>query len=207
MSAGLQAVLAVAAMAGVARTRLGRHPLVVALPPGLMFWPGPTAAAAALYLVVRRSIVLGRRRREALLAESQVVVVAELTSLGLSAGRNLTESLSIAGVAAGHPVQADVDRLLRRARLTGLSAAMAADDGGCARLSRLVATAVETGAPVRGALEAFVQDRLDEQRSEGLVRARRLPVKLLFPLALLILPGFLALTVGPALLGSIDRLT
>ena len=202
MSAGLQAVLAVAAMAGVARTRLGRHPLVVALPPGLMFWPGPTAAAAALYLVVRRSIVLGRRRREALLAESQVVVVAELTSLGLSAGRNLTESLSIAGVAAGHPVQADVDRLLRRARLTGLSAAMAADDGGCARLSRLVATAVETGAPVRGALEAFVQDR-----SEGLVRARRLPVKLLFPLALLILPGFLALTVGPALLGSIDRLT
>jgi pilus assembly protein TadC len=31
-------------------------------------------------------------------------------------------------------------------------------------------------------------------------------VKLLFPLALLILPGFLILTIGPALLGSLERL-
>jgi hypothetical protein len=33
-----------------------------------------------------------------------------------------------------------------------------------------------------------------------------LPVKLLFPLALLILPGFLLLTVGPALLTGLNRL-
>jgi hypothetical protein len=31
-------------------------------------------------------------------------------------------------------------------------------------------------------------------------------VKLLFPLSLLILPGFLLLTVGPALLGGLQRL-
>ncbi len=75
-----------------------------------------------------------------------------------------------------------------------------------APLSRRIATAVETGAPVRGALESLVEERLAVERNEGLIRARKLPVKLLFPLALLILPGFLVLTVGPALLTSIDRL-
>jgi hypothetical protein len=37
-------------------------------------------------------------------------------------------------------------------------------------------------------------------------RARRLPVRLLLPLALLILPGFVLLAVGPAVLQGLARL-
>ena len=36
--------------------------------------------------------------------------------------------------------------------------------------------------------------------------ARRLPVRLLVPVALLMLPGFVVLTAGPALLGAAERL-
>ena len=42
--------------------------------------------------------------------------------------------------------------------------------------------------------------------AERITVARRLPVRLLLPLALLILPGFVVLAVGPAVLQALARL-
>lgn len=66
--------------------------------------------------------------------------------------------------------------------------------------------ALSTGAPLIPAVSGHAARLRDEERSRQLSAARRLPVKLLFPLALLILPGFLVLTIGPAVLGSLERL-
>jgi pilus assembly protein TadC len=44
------------------------------------------------------------------------------------------------------------------------------------------------------------------RRALGVEAARKLPVKLTIPLALLVLPGFLLLTAAPAAVGSIQRL-
>ena len=70
----------------------------------------------------------------------------------------------------------------------------------------VVRRALSTGAPLQPAVSGYATTLRNEERSRELNAARRLPVKLLFPLALLILPGFLIVTIGPAVLGSLDRL-
>jgi pilus assembly protein TadC len=56
------------------------------------------------------------------------------------------------------------------------------------------------------AVEAFASEQRHAEHNRSLAAARRLPVKLLLPLALLILPGFVILAVGPALARSLARL-
>ena len=55
-------------------------------------------------------------------------------------------------------------------------------------------------------LEVSLREAQAEQTTARLEAARRLPVRLMLPLALLILPGFVVLAVGPALLEALDRL-
>lgn len=70
----------------------------------------------------------------------------------------------------------------------------------------VVQRALLTGAPLQPAVTGYATMLRNEERTRQLTSVRRLPVKLLFPLALLILPGFLILTIGPAVLGSLQRL-
>ncbi len=179
----------------------------VAVPVALVWFPLATAAGLLFWLV--GSVVRARfeRRRTAASAQADVLVLGELSALGLAAGLDFVSALHRAAEPLSDEVRMEVQGMLRRAHLEGFSAALAGEGGRCRRLFRLAARAVETGAPVRGAVEAFVDDAISEERAAGLAAIRRLPVKLLFPLSLLILPGFMVLTIGPALLGSVRRLT
>lgn len=169
------------------------HPAAGVLALGV--WPAGRALAS------RR-----RRRRRDAAANGDVVTVAELTALALAGGHSLSGSLSLAAENVCDDIRVEVDAVLRRARVSGLSAALAAHEGRCRRLFSMTSRAVETGAPVRSAVEAFVDDAIADRREADLTAARKLPVKMLFPLALLILPGFMVLAVGPALLGSLEHL-
>lgn len=126
--------------------------------------------------------------------------IAELTALGLSAG--LTFSAAANAAAAAVPGEASL-RLRRALRVGGGTDGNTADDDG---LMIVVRRALSTGAPLQPAVSGYATTLRNEERSRELNAARRLPVKLLFPLALLILPGFLILTIGPAVLGSLERL-
>jgi len=126
--------------------------------------------------------------------------IAELTALGLSAG--LTFSAAANAAATAVPGEASF-RLRRALRVGGGTDGNTADDDG---LMIVVRRALSTGAPLQPAVSGYATTLRNEERSRELNAARRLPVKLLFPLALLILPGFLILTIGPAVLGSLDRL-
>ncbi|NNF10166.1 MAG: hypothetical protein HKN74_07775 [Acidimicrobiia bacterium] len=161
------------------------------------------AGLAGTMAVSIRRLRASRRSREG--AERDVAVLAELVGLGLSAGLTLAQSLE----AARSFVHADLDRevgeLLRRSVRGGLGQSLAAADGFGRRLYAGAARAVVTGAPLAPAVDAFVREAVAEQRAADLEAARRLPVRLMLPLALLILPGFVLLTVGPTVLAALER--
>ena len=204
MSSTAQALVAVLGMDLLARSSVDSR-VAIAAPVAAVWAPVPTAALVGLWFSLRgvRSRAEARRRRS--LVHADVAVLAEMCALGLASGHDFASSLRLASRSVAHELRATVSGVLRRSRLSGLSSALASELGPSRDLFRLVSRAVDSGAPVRSAVEAFVDDAAADERARNLAAARRLPVKLLFPLALLILPGFMVLTVGPALLGSIQQ--
>lgn len=177
---------------------MGRWRMAVVAAVGVLFVVVPFVGAAVLvgvglWMLVRRVL-----RRST--GENDEALLAELAALGLTAGLTFPAAVDAATTA----VQGDASDDLRRAGRRRADPANApSDDPGLFLVAR---RALATGAPLAPAVAGYATALRSEERSRRLAAARRLPVKLLFPLALLILPGFLMLTVGPALLGSLERL-
>ncbi len=182
---------------------------LVALGAVVVWRPSLAVLGAVAVAGARLRAVLGRRaeaRRSAAAADADVMVLAELTALGLSAGLTLTGALQAAAAVVAPPLAAEVGTVLRRSAHSGSERALAAAGGRLDGLGRLVARAQATGAPLVEVVEGFAAAERDRARAERLAAGRRLPVLLLVPLALLILPGFVLLVAGPALLGGLARL-
>lgn len=182
---------------GVAIVRTNRREILVA---GILagFALAPVLGIGALLGVAAWSVA--RRRPRSSSHRDAEAMLAELTALGLSAGL----TFSAAAKAATHAVPGEASARLRQIIRTGERVdADAADRHG---LMVVAHRALSTGAPLHPAVSGYATTLRNEERSRELTAARRLPVKLLFPLALLILPGFLILTIGPAVLGSLERL-
>jgi hypothetical protein len=62
------------------------------------------------------------------------------------------------------------------------------------------------GAPVAPALARLATEQRIAARRRSEVHARRVPVRLLFPLVFLVLPAFVLLTVVPGLASGLARL-
>src|SRR5690606_16180536 len=93
-------------------------------------------------------------------------------------------------------VGAAVRRVVRSARTDGWGPALiAATELGS--LAPALARAHTSGAPLAQTLEAHLTAHTAERVAAALERARTAPVRLMVPLALLLLPGFTALVVGP----------
>lgn len=145
------------------------------------------------------SRVTGRVRRRRDAARSEDLLLAELTALGLSAGLSFKAAIEAGSAHLSDEAGARVRRSLRNP--SGLGEPHVAST-----LLALADRALVTGAPLLASIDGHAGRLRQSQRAEAVERARRLPVKLLFPLALLILPGFLLLSVGPALLAGLGRL-
>ena len=134
---------------------------------------------------------------------ADVALMAELIVLGLVAG------LSPAGAlrAAASEVGGDLERRMTR-RMRGVT--RPGDRRGAvdaeARLHRIVVRSAATGRPSADVLRAFAGDLRRRLEARASLHTKKLPVRLLFPLALLILPGFIVLVVGPAVLTALERL-
>jgi hypothetical protein len=148
----------------------------------------------------------GMARRPRAETASGPLLLADQVALGLRAGLTLEGSLRAAAPDLPPALQAEVGGVLRRARSRGMAAALAASGGGGAPLYRITERAVRTGAPLAAAVEALAGELRHEDHSRRVADARRLPVRMLLPLALLILPGFVLALVGPALVGGLARL-
>ncbi|MEN8234066.1 MAG: hypothetical protein ABFR89_04010 [Actinomycetota bacterium] len=150
------------------------------------------AAFAAVWAMRR----IPRRERSA----SDEALVAEVVALGLSAGLSFPAA---AGAAADAVPGETSSGLMRSIRQRNDPSHASYEETGLYVVAR---RALSTGAPLLPAVSGYASVLRSDERAHQLAAIRRLPVKLLFPLALLILPGFLILTVAPAVLGSLDRL-
>lgn len=206
----MTAVAAIAAAAVVHEVVDRRRPRwagwAAAMAAAMALSPPLALAMAVAAGVIHRHRRLMAERAEEAAAAADVVLLGELVSLGLGAGLTFSAALAAAAPEVAPPLRLEVEGLLRRSRRAGLSSVLTQETGRARRLYRLAARALATGAPLVAAVDAFVHDLRAEERARRLASARKLPVRLLVPLALLILPGFVLMTVGPALVTALERL-
>jgi tight adherence protein C len=177
---------------------------VPVLPPA-----APVAGLVAWALPGVRTGRADRRRRAALAADLPDVV--DLLSLAVGAG--LTVHLAVAHVArrGSGPLAGELARVTDEVAL-GRRLADALDDlperaGEAVR--PLVAALVSSeryGAPLVGALERLAGEVRRDRRRHAEEAARKVPVKLLFPLVTCTLPAFGLLTVGPLVASAVRSL-
>ncbi len=161
-----------------------------------------TVAAMAWWHRVRH---LRQRRTADRAADGEVVVLGELVALGLAAGMTFVAALRRAGDELSSPLRTEVDGVVRSIQRSGSSLVLETATGRARRLYVLAGRAMITGAPILDAVEMFVDESRAAERARRQAAVRRLPVTLVFPLALLILPGFVIVVLAPAMLGSLQR--
>ncbi|HSG78311.1 MAG TPA: type II secretion system F family protein [Acidimicrobiia bacterium] len=172
----------------------------------LMVAPVPAVAAGAVAALWAWRGRLARRRDAMGAVEGDLVVLADLVALGLTAGLPPRAALDAASRWVVPELGDEVRLVLAEADRRGVAAALADAGGHGARLYRLLARAVVSGAPAADAVESYAAERRHADHAARLADARKLPVRLLVPLALLILPGFVVLAVGPAVIDALERL-
>jgi len=160
-------------------------------------------AGAGLFMVtrwrsIRRQRSHGRRRGE------DVLITLDLLSLGTTAGLPFLAAASVASTEVGGPVATDLDRAVARVS-AGLGHSL--DDGPLARAFDAADRSALSGAALGDSLVDLAQDARGDQAAIERQRIERLPVKLLFPLAFLILPGFVLVAVVPSIVSGIGQLT
>jgi tight adherence protein C len=69
-----------------------------------------------------------------------------------------------------------------------------------------MARAESLGSSLSDALSELATEVRDARRSAATERARKAPVKMLFPLVFLVLPAFLLLTVVPVLISALQSI-
>jgi hypothetical protein len=188
------------------RLRLGMPSAAAAAAVASLLTPLLVAAGGAVAAAAWRwRLAAGRRAR--LQAEREAAtMLADLVALGLTAGLSLRAAFAAAGPLVGGDIAEEAAALLDAMDRSGVAGALAAADGSLGDLSRVAANAASSGAPLAAAVAAFAATRRHEDHAARVAAARRLPVRLLLPLTLLILPGFVVLAVGPALLQALARL-
>jgi tight adherence protein C len=147
-----------------------------------------------------------RRRRRAVIA-GELPVAVDL--LGVAVGAGCTPFLAIGAAAEWAPPEtAAALRSVLRAHAMGASLDDALRDVGAREgvlraLTDTLRDAGRLGVPLRPALSRLAAEQRAELRRAAEVHARRVPVRLLFPLVFLVLPAFGLLTVAPALLAGV----
>ncbi|MDJ0790844.1 MAG: hypothetical protein QNJ71_03010 [Acidimicrobiia bacterium] len=159
------------------------------------------AAIIAGLVALRRVLV---RRHGASSQGTEELLAVEVTGLAVSAGLNFEQAAHWAASVAGGSVEGDMRTALRR-RSMQLEAATGRQ-GIDAMMSEAERSAT-TGAPLALSLGGIAGAMRSERASASRERMARLPIKLLFPLALLTLPGFVLMAVGPAVVSGLSRLT
>lgn len=156
-------------------------------------------------VIVRRALV----ERDAV--ASQFADVIDLLALTVGAGYNVRLALGAIADRAPHAwrpaLAACVEQVERgRAVADTLDALPAVLGDGCRPLVRALVSAERYGAPLLPALDRLAREARTDRRHRAEEAARRVPVKLLFPLVLCVLPAFGLLTVAPLLAGALDAL-
>ena len=157
------------------------------------------AAGAALVASLRR---FTRARRSDAIDEAgiTIAVASAATAAGIPFRRAMTQS-------GGDPAGRSTIDIRRALRSLDQGTSVDVRDPDLAAMFEAARLAEATGTPLAPRLDALLRRCRADQAARTRVKLAKLPVKLLFPLAFLILPGFILLVVVPAVALGLGRLT
>ena len=166
-----------------------------------------------LVAALSRPLHLLRARRRARInrraVERSVPLVLDVLTVAARAG--CTPRVALAATATWCPpaTRALLVDVERRCSL-GVSLAesldaLAAQEPALAPVAEVLALSERSGAPTAELLERLADEARADLRRRAEAHARRVPVRLLFPLVFLVLPAFGLLTVVPALLAGLRQ--
>jgi len=146
---------------------------------------------------IRRTTSRGRD------TERDGVLAVELVGLGVTAGLTFRNAAAMTADQVGGPVAHEINQALRSVGAGQRAPTITTD---IRSMFNAAEASERTGMPLAGTLNAVALDRRRAEASASRERLAKLPVKMLFPLAFLILPGFVLLTVVPPLISGLSRL-
>jgi tight adherence protein C len=192
-----------------AEVRTGRVALAAAAGAAVS-WPWSVAFAALAWLIPVVRQRRGAARERARLA-AELPEVIDLFSLAVGGGLNVRLAVEAVAPRAPPRLSRALTFALGRARagerLPDALERLPARFGEPLRpLVSILAAADRYGSPLGVALDRLASEARAERRRHAEAAARRVPVKLLFPLVLCVLPAFALLTVVPVLLGTLRSL-
>ncbi|MFM8944375.1 MAG: type II secretion system F family protein [Actinomycetota bacterium] len=183
---------------------------------------GAAASAAAIWAVgSRRMTVLpeatssprrGRRQRAGSPAR-ELPVLLDLFAAGTAGGMAGPIAFRFAAGAIAGPLSERLAPLIGQLSLGPDLGRRVGDVGRDLELPDLVRAGSvlersgSLGTPIADAIRDLAADHRRARRRDAEARARRAPVRMLFPLVLLILPAFLLLTVVPLLIATLGSLS
>lgn len=145
-----------------------------------------------------------RRAREHNSAVTEDGVLAvELVSLGVVSGLTFRSAATLTAHQIEGTVAAEIVQALRSINAGEQPSARNPDIKAMFSAAEI---SENTGMPLAGTLTALASDRRRDAAGAAKESLARLPVKMLFPLAFLILPGFLLLVVVPPLISGLSTL-
>jgi tight adherence protein C len=172
-------------------------------------WIAAAAVAAGWGWPRWRLASVRRRRRDELRIELPEAV--DLLTVATASGLNLPQA--VAAIAARGPpryagaFREAADEIQRGGRVAEAVEAALAPLGDPARpLAAALLGAARYGTAIQPALDRLAIESRQLRRRLAEEAARRVPVKLLFPLVLLVLPAFVLLTLVPLLAGALRSL-
>ena len=187
------------------RIPLARSPAFPAVSPAWVRVPADSVLRVVHSLTTRRRM----SEEEAALA-GELPVVVDLLGVAVAAG--CTPYLAVEVAARWGPPHAAnaLSAVLRACALgTGFESALedaAADSPVLRGLVDALLASDRLGAPVGPQLARLADEERAALRRRAETHARRVPVKLLFPLVFLVLPAFVLLTVVPGLVAGLQRI-
>lgn len=169
----------------------------------VMVQPLLGVAVIALVVVAVRVMRIREMRAAVALSDEDGVLATELVGLGVTAGLPFRSAAAITARQIGGDVGREISSGLRSLD-AGMEPPLSRED--IRSIFDAAASSETTGMPLAGTLNAIARDHRRSAAALARERLGKLPVKMLFPLAFLILPGFVLLTVAPPLISGLSRL-
>ncbi len=194
--------------ARVGRVAAGASIAVLVL---LLAGPAAVAIAVAIAVAVPRLRTITAARRTARRRVSAVPDATELLVLLVESGRSPREAVADLAASGPRPLRPAFGAVGARCDrgddfATALRALDTAVGPPAAPLVDTIATTERYGTPLAAALDVLIGEARIQRRRLAEADARRLPVRLAFPLVVCTLPAFALLGIAPALLAALGSL-
>jgi Flp pilus assembly protein TadB len=165
------------------------------------------APIARPFVAVTRDVARRRRDVRARRAiDRELALAVDLLAVAVGAGATPLLALDLAATWSPPAVGQSFGAIVRRVRVgTSLPDALAVEARRVPTLRPLteaLTPAIRLGSPLGPTLARIASDARGAHARRAAARARTIPVRLIFPLVLLVLPAFALLTVVPALVAG-----